>query len=58
MGMSRELATSSIRFSLGRFTKGEDIEYVLDILPGIVSRIREANISRGIKAFKETQEAW
>ncbi|GBD38371.1 Cysteine desulfurase IscS [bacterium HR37] len=58
MGMSRELATSSIRFSLGRFTKREDIEHVLDILPGIVSRIREANLSQEVKASKETQEAW
>ncbi len=41
MGLSPELAASSIRFSLGRFTKKEDIERVLEVLPGVIERIRE-----------------
>ncbi|HZX14237.1 MAG TPA: cysteine desulfurase NifS, partial [Thermodesulfobacteriota bacterium] len=41
MGLSKEQAVSSLRFSLGRFTEKEDIERVLEGLPGIVKRIRE-----------------
>lgn len=40
MGLSRDEASSSIRFSLGRFTQIEEIDYVIQKLPGIVSRIR------------------
>ena len=41
MGLSKELALSSIRFSIGRLTEKEDIERVIEVLPGIVERIRE-----------------
>lgn len=41
MGLSKELAISSLRFSLGRFTEKGDIERVVEVLPGIVRRIRE-----------------
>lgn len=41
MGLSEELALSSIRFSIGRFTEKVDIERVIEALPGIVERIRE-----------------
>jgi cysteine desulfurase len=40
MGVSKDDAASSVRFSLGRFTDREDIDYVLGKLPGIVERIR------------------
>jgi len=40
MGISKDDASSSVRFSLGRFTDREDIDYVLGKLPGIVERIR------------------
>ncbi|HEY7536235.1 MAG TPA: cysteine desulfurase family protein [Thermodesulfobacteriota bacterium] len=40
MGLSRELAISSLRFSLGRFTEREDIDRVIDVLPVVVERIR------------------
>ena len=40
MGLSKELAVSSLRFSLGRFTEKEDINRVLEVLPRIVERIR------------------
>ena len=40
MGVSKEEAASSVRFSLGRFTEKEDIGIVAKKLPGIVSRIR------------------
>jgi cysteine desulfurase len=31
---------SSIRFSLGKWTTDEEIEYVLDVLPRIVNKLR------------------
>ncbi len=40
IGCSRELAHGSLRFSLGRQTTAADIDYVLDILPAIVTRLR------------------
>jgi len=40
LGKNAEDAHGSIRFSLGRWTKESDIDYVLQILPGIVRRLR------------------
>jgi len=40
LGLSPELARSSIRMSLGRSTTPEDVGHVVDILPPIVSRLR------------------
>ena len=40
MGLGKEDALSSVRFSFGRFTRGEEIERVIGILPAIVGRIR------------------
>lgn len=39
-GSSAERAHGSIRISMGRETTMEEIEYVLDVLPGVISRIR------------------
>jgi cysteine desulfurase len=39
-GVGAELAHGSIRFSLGRGNTAEDIDYVLDRLPRIITRIR------------------
>ena len=39
-GVSPELAHSSLRFSLGRSTTKDDIEYVLEVLPAIVGKLR------------------
>ncbi len=41
LGLRAEQAHSSIRFSLGRFTKKSDIDYLLKILPGEVSKLRK-----------------
>lgn len=41
MGVPPRLAQCSLRFSLGRANRRKEIEYVVDILPGIVERIRE-----------------
>ncbi len=40
-GLGAELAHGSIRFGLGRGTTEEDIDYVLEKLPPIISRIRK-----------------
>lgn len=40
MGLSREEASSSVRFSLGRFTREEDIDLVSGTVVGAVERIR------------------
>ncbi len=40
IGVPVELAQGSIRFSLGRFTNEEDIEYTISVLPEIVERLR------------------
>ena len=44
MGLTREEAVSSLRFSLGRFTEKEDIERVIEVLPNVVERIRSVNV--------------
>jgi len=40
MGVPVELAQGSIRFSLGRFTTKEDLEYTISVLPEIIERLR------------------
>jgi len=40
MGLSPELARSSLRFSFGKWSTEEDVKYVLEKLPASVSRLR------------------
>jgi cysteine desulfurase len=40
IGLPLEMAQGSIRFTLGRITKEEEIEYVIGILPGIIEKLR------------------
>lgn len=40
IGVQRDLAQGSIRFSLGKYTKDEDIDYVLKVLPDVVAKLR------------------
>jgi cysteine desulfurase len=51
MGLPKELAVSSLRFSLGRFTEEEDIDRVLEVLPRIMRRIREIANSDRMRSF-------
>ncbi|MCJ7605773.1 MAG: cysteine desulfurase NifS [Dehalococcoidales bacterium] len=40
VGCPPELARGSLRFTLGKWTTDEDIDRVLEVLPGIVSKLR------------------
>jgi len=41
IGLPHEMAHGSLRLSLGDLTKDEDIDYVLEVLPKIVQRLRD-----------------
>ncbi|MFQ5664259.1 MAG: cysteine desulfurase NifS [Terriglobia bacterium] len=41
IGLPPERARASLRFSLGRKTTREDIDYVVEVLPGVVEHLRE-----------------
>jgi cysteine desulfurase len=41
LGRSDELAHSSIRFSIGRFTTEEDVDYTIDLLKTKIGKLRE-----------------
>lgn len=46
IGVSRHLASASLRFSLGRFTTEEDVDYVAGRVAEIVSSLRKTRYSR------------
>ncbi len=50
IGRDPVLARGSLRFTLGRFTTEEDIDYVLEVLPKIVEKIRKIS-----PIYKKTQ---
>ena len=52
MGLAPERVRSSVRFSLGRGTTPEGIDYVLETLPPIVERLRRAAATRPAKSGK------
>jgi cysteine desulfurase len=41
LGRSDELAHSSIRFTIGRFTTEEDIDFAIDLMKSKVGKLRE-----------------
>ena len=41
LGLSHEQAHGSLELTCGRFSKQEDVDAVLDVLPGVVARLRE-----------------
>ncbi|MCX6780424.1 MAG: cysteine desulfurase family protein [Candidatus Magasanikbacteria bacterium] len=43
MGLDTKLAQSSVRFTLGRTTEKDDIDYVMKYLPDVVKELREIN---------------
>lgn len=42
LGLPREVANGSIRLSLGRFNTRDDVDYVVETLPGIIERLRKS----------------
>jgi cysteine desulfurase len=40
IGLSHEIAHGSLRLTLGRWTREDDIDYLLEHLPGIVAKLR------------------
>src|SRR5206468_12424136 len=40
LGQPDDLARGSVRFSFGRFNTGDDIEYILNVLPQAVETLR------------------
>jgi len=57
MGLSHEIAQGSILFTMGIGNSSEDMDYVLEIMPPIVQRLREMSplYSKYIKASKGGQ---
>jgi len=49
MGLSKQEASSSVRFSIGRYNEEKDVDGVLEVLPGIVNRIRQVKNSETAK---------
>ena len=41
MGLPHEVAHGSLRLTLSEFTTEQEIDYVLDLLPQIVQRLRD-----------------
>jgi cysteine desulfurase len=41
LGLNDELAHSSIRFSFGRFTTEEEVDYVISVVQGAIEKLRE-----------------
>lgn len=50
MGIPPEIAHGSVRFSLGRDNTEEDIDYVLEVLPPIIERLRSMSPLYGARA--------
>ncbi len=46
IGLSRDEAQSSVRFSVGRFTTREHIDYSLEVIPAVVRRLRASQPSK------------
>jgi cysteine desulfurase len=42
MGLADDLARGALRFSLGRASRTEDVQWLLAVLPGLVDRLRRA----------------
>ena len=50
IGLSNDLAESSLRFGLGRFTAPEEVDYAADRLITEISRLRQEKQAAGIPA--------
>lgn len=52
IGLARDQAKSTVRFSIGRFTTPKDVDYALEVIPPVVERLRSISpsYSRAIPA--------
>jgi cysteine desulfurase len=55
IGLSSEEARSSLRFSLGRHTTREEIDFALLVIPEIVERLREISPKYGKQSFRNSE---
>jgi cysteine desulfurase len=46
MDVKRPLAKGSIRFSLGRYNSDEDVDFVLEHLPGVIQKLRAVSTGK------------
>jgi len=54
LGLSDELAHSSLRFSFGRFTSDEEVRYAADLVVTAVNRLREGSPQWRTRTLKES----
>ena len=55
MGLPEDLARAAIRFSLGRFTTKEEIDYALTEIPAIIERLKKSSTGRKISMPEHTK---
>jgi len=55
MGVKHEEAHGSLQFSMGRWTTDEDVDHVLEVLPGVAKRLRDMSaLKPGMEYDRET----
>jgi cysteine desulfurase len=52
LGRNDELARGAIRFSFGKDNTVEDVEYVLEVLPRVVERLRQLSPLNKVSGFE------
>ncbi|MEP6818502.1 MAG: cysteine desulfurase family protein [bacterium] len=52
LGRNDELARGAIRFSFGKDNTQEDVDYVLDVLPSVVEKLRQISPLNKVSGFK------
>ena len=55
MGLDHQTAHGSLRMTMGRSTSEQDIDYVLDVVPGIIERLRDMSPLKGEGGKKSVQ---
>jgi cysteine desulfurase len=53
IGLPHETAHGSLRFTLGRHTSEEDVDYAVGVLPAIVGRLRAMS-----PLYKKSERGW
>jgi len=55
MGVKHEEAHGSLQFTLGRWTTSEEIDHVIEVMPGIVDRLRKMSALRPGMEYDKSQ---